>query len=343
MTSKTYRVAIIGLGRMGSTIDDELPAGSPPYSIAAACQASSHLQIVAGADTDADKRAAFAQRWGVPAVYADYVEMIRQEKPDLVAICTRGHLHAEMAARVAEEGVKLIFCEKAIACSLDEADAVLKAVQSNGALFNTGVLRRFNRRYHHARDLIRGGEIGTPLAAVHYARTNLLHGHIHSLDTLSFLLDDPKVESVWGELTSIDHRIPDNRLDEDPYGIFHVRYTNGITATTVPAGNWEFEVIGDKGSVRVLNNGESVQLRQSTPDSKRNFVEVAIEQQPDYSPTQSCLEDLIFAHEEGRDPLGHVDVTHHITETCIAIAESHRQGQRVTLPLQNRSMYIFHR
>ena len=49
MTS--YRVAIIGLGRMGSTIDDEHPSNAP-YSIAAACQASERLQVVAGADID---------------------------------------------------------------------------------------------------------------------------------------------------------------------------------------------------------------------------------------------------------------------------------------------------
>ena len=52
MSDKTYRVAIIGLGRMGSTIDDERPAGFPPVSIAAACAASPRLEVVAGADID---------------------------------------------------------------------------------------------------------------------------------------------------------------------------------------------------------------------------------------------------------------------------------------------------
>ena len=46
-----------------------------------------------------------------------------------------------------------------------EADGILKAVQENGSLFNSGVLRRFNLRYHQARDLIRNGEIGEPKAA----------------------------------------------------------------------------------------------------------------------------------------------------------------------------------
>ncbi|MCY4081589.1 MAG: Gfo/Idh/MocA family oxidoreductase [Caldilineaceae bacterium] len=343
MTDKTYRVAIIGLGRMGSTIDDEFPDRSPPYSVAASCNASDRLQVVTGADIDAAKREAFSERWGVDALYEDYVEMIRQEDPDMVAVCTRGHLHAEMATRSAEEGVRLIFCEKAIACSMEEADGILKAVQENGSLFNSGVLRRFNLRYHQARDMIRNGEIGELKAAVHYASTNLLHGHIHSIDTLSFLLDDPKVESIWGELTTIDHRIPDNRLDDDPYGIFQLTFANGIAATSVPAGNWEFEVMGDGGSVRVFDNGTGLQLRKNQAGKSRIAAEVPVELVPDHSATQYCLEDLVQAHEEGRQTLGPVEVAHHLTEVCLALAESHRQEKRISLPLENRSLYIFHR
>ena len=343
MTDKTYRVAIIGLGRMGSTIDDEFPDRSPPYSVAASCKASERLQVVTGADVDAAKRAAFSERWGVEALYEDYVEMIRQEEPDMVAVCTRGHLHAEMATRSAQEGVRLIFCEKAIACSMDEADGILKAVQQNGSLFNSGVLRRFNLRYHQARDMIRQGEIGEPKAAVHYASTNLLHGHIHSIDTLSFLLDDPKVESIWGELNTIDHRIPDNRLDDDPYGIFQLTFVNGVAAASVPAGNWEFEVMGDGGSVRVFDNGNDLQLRKNEVGKSRIAANVPVEPVPEHSATQYCLEDLVLAHEENRPTLGPVEVAHHLTEVCLALAESHRQQRRISLPLENRSLYIFHR
>ncbi|MDE0630716.1 MAG: Gfo/Idh/MocA family oxidoreductase [Caldilineaceae bacterium] len=343
MTDKTYRVAIIGLGRMGSTIDDEFPDRSPPYSVAASCKASERLQVVTGADVDAAKRAAFSERWGVEALYEDYVEMIRQEDPDMVAVCTRGHLHAEMATRSAQEGVRLIFCEKAIACSMDEADGILKAVQQNGSLFNSGVLRRFNLRYHQARDMIRQGEIGEPKAAVHYASTNLLHGHIHSIDTLSFLLDDPKVESIWGELNTIDHRIPDNRLDDDPYGIFQLTFANGVAAASVPAGNWEFEVMGDGGSVRVFDNGNDLQLRKNEVGKTRIAANVPVEPVPEHSATQYCLEDLVLAHEENRPTLGQVEVAHHLTEVCLALAESHRQQRRISLPLENRSLYIFHR
>lgn len=342
MNPQSYRVAIVGLGRMGSTIDDELPAGSPPYSIAAACRASERLTVVAGADIDPARRQAFRERWGVSALYDDYLAMIRQERPDIVAICTKGVFHAEMSVKVAEAGVRMIFCEKAIACSMVEADAVLQAVGGRNVYYNTGVLRRFNRTYHQARTLIGQGEIGEPRAAIHYAATNLLHGHIHSLDTLSFLLGDPKIVSVWGELFPRDLRIEQNRLDKDPNGIYQIEFESGVEATSVPAGTWEFEVIGTQGSLRVLNNGAGLLLRKTKNERERFFYETPVPTIPPHSATQFCLEDLVAAYEEGRPTLGNIQVTHHLTEACLAIAESHRQRARIPLPLANRSLYIFH-
>jgi hypothetical protein len=57
----------------------------------------------------------------------------------------------------------------------------------------------------------------------------------------------------------------------------------------------------------------------------------------------TCLEDLVDAYETHRPALGHVALTHHITEACLAIAESHRQGGKwIELPMQNRELYVFH-
>lgn len=342
MKQEKYRVAIVGLGRMGSTIDDEFPAGSPAVSVAAACSASQRLEVVAGADIDPAKRAAFQARWGVTALYDDYLEMIRQEAPDLVAICTRGVLHAEMSIAVAEAGAPMIFCEKAIACSMQEADAVLAAVGSRNIPFNTGVLRRFNRSFHTARRMIADGEIGEPRAAVHYAASNLLHGHIHSLDTLSFLLGDPKIVSIWGELLPRELVIENNRLDKDPNAIFQALFANGVEATTAPAGTWEFEVIGSLGSVSVRNAEVGVRLRKAEGEKKRLFLDVPVPEVEAHSTTQFCLEDLLDAYETGRPTLGNIQLTHHITEACLAVAESHRRQRRISLPLENRSLYIFH-
>ena len=68
---KTYRVAIVGLGRMGSTLDQ---------SIASASHVSERLEVVAGAETIPERRTAFQEKWGVERVYDDYQEMIEKEQ-----------------------------------------------------------------------------------------------------------------------------------------------------------------------------------------------------------------------------------------------------------------------
>ena len=59
--------------------------------------------------------------------------------------------------------------------------------------------------------------------------------------------------------------------------------------------------------------------------------------------TLSVLEDLVEAYEEKRPAQGDIEVTHHVTEACFGIAESHNIGsQWVELPIENREMYIYH-
>ena len=192
---KRYRVGIIGLGRMGSTIDDE-GHEIKPYSIAAACLESDRLEVATAADLRPERREAFRERWGVQAVYADYRQMVAEQRPDLVAVCTtasglqkpaseapdanfRGDSHAELTVALAELGVPMLYMEKAMASSPRMADAARDACITAGTVFNTGVLRRFDNRYDAVRQAISNGAIGTPRAAVHYASSDLMLSLIH--------------------------------------------------------------------------------------------------------------------------------------------------------------------
>lgn len=354
-----HTVAIIGLGRMGSTIDDE-GHGEVPYSVAAATKASERLELVAGADLLADKRDAFQSRWDA-AVYEDFRDMIDREKPDLVAICTaaclpkpareapdanfRGDSHADLAVAVADMGVPMIYLEKAMASSMERADEIRDAVKRNNTLFNTGVLRRFDNRYDVVKDAVAAGKVGEVRTVIHYAGSSLMHGHIHSIDTVSYLIGDPAIEAVRGELLPHGFQIEGNHIPSDPLATYQLRFANGVEAWSIPAAPWEFEVIGSEGAIRSCNNGASVLLRQpgTVQGRKTLWEEVPVESVTPRSTTQCCLEDLAAARESGQPTRGHIDVTHHITEATIAVAESHRQGGVwVELPLPGRDLYIFH-
>ena len=351
----TYSVAIIGLGRMGSTIDDE-GHGPLPYSIASATGASERLELVAGCDLDGGKRAAFSQRWGIDAVYEDFQQMVEQEQPDLVAVCTRAagtdhreapdaayreDLHADLTVALANSKVPMLYVEKAMACSMGRADEIRDAVHTNGTVFNSGVLRRFDNRYDVVRDAVLGGKIGEPKAVVHYAASSLLHGHIHSIDTVSWLLGDPTIVQVRGELDPRDYAIVGGHIPYDPRATYELLFEGGVRAWTVPASYWEFEVIGTEGAVRSLNNGADASLRVA--QEGRGWQEIGLPPVEPVSTAMSCLEDLVAAHESATPSRGNIDVTHHVTEACLAVAESHRRGSNwVELPGVDRDLYVFH-
>ena len=351
---KTYRVAIVGLGRMGSTLD---------ISVAAACQLSDRLELVAGAETKPERRDAFKETWGVNAVYEDYLEMIEKESPDIVAVCTtatglpkpgnkapsrdfRGDSHAEVATAAANAGVPMLFVEKAMACSMEGADSIRDACEKSGTILNTGVLLRFDTRFEFVRDAIARGDIGEPTHAVAYTASNtLMHMHIHSIDMLSFLLGDPGVVAAKGELFPRGIEIKDNRLDEDPRATYQIRFANGVEAWSVPAGSRDFEIIGTEGAIRSMSQGRAATFRKGDDrqDPRPNFLETMIPTSEPPMTTVVCLEDLVDAYENKRPTRGDLSVAHNITEALLAIGESHRQGGGwVDLPIDNRSLYIFH-
>ena len=346
---RTYRLASIGLGRMGSTIDQEVldyPPVTLPYSVAASCQASERLELVAGADLLTEKRKAFQEKWGTQALYEDFIEMIDKESPDVVAICTKGDNHAELTIKVAESGVPMIFCEKAMGCSMAEADAARDAVRKSGAKYVTGVLHRWGAPYQDLRRRIEAGEIGVPTHAVQYGQRTLLHGHVHSVSTLMYFLGDPNAVSVWGELLPRDLEFENGRLDKDPTAVYQIEFDNGTAAYHVPAGHHDFEVYGTEGVFRLANNGVHLSIRKALDEGGRfkPFMETTLP--PPAGPrsaTVNMLEDLIGAHEENRPTLCDIDRTHHGMEILFAIAECHQlRAQRVQLPVTNRERYIFH-
>ncbi|MDP6065290.1 MAG: hypothetical protein QGI49_10965, partial [SAR202 cluster bacterium] len=74
-----YRAAVIGLGRMGSTYDDEGHAGGAtftPYCHGPAYYYSPLTDLVSGADPHDSQRELFGERWGIAPqnMYRDHKE-----------------------------------------------------------------------------------------------------------------------------------------------------------------------------------------------------------------------------------------------------------------------------
>ena len=344
---KTYRVCLIGCGRMGATIDDEVKDRPYrhrllPYSHAAGYMAVENTELVAVSDVLKEKVEAIQKRYNVPHGYTDYREMIEKEKPDIVSIATRPGTHTDMTIFAAENGVKGIYCEKPLCCSMKEADLMVEACEKYKVKFNYGTQRRYASLYHKLRELIESGEIGNIQCVIGECGQGAAQWtHTHTADMLVYLASDAEVDFVQGTVTAKDEDWRGDKLYTDP-GISsgYVRFKNGVHGYMVAGGAYEFEILGDKGRLRTLNNGLRGQLWKPQGDWKMQeevpFPDVEID-----SGTVKCIEDMVEAIETGRETQGNIYLARRSQEIILGIVQSHRQGgMRIPLPMENRGLYV---
>jgi predicted dehydrogenase len=213
--SKTkYRAAIIGGGSIGG-------AHVQGYTKTAS------IELVACADNDPEKGNAFAARHGIHKVYTDYRQMLDRERPDLVSVCTWHPLHAEMTIAAAARRPQAILCEKPMATSTGEAEAMMIACQRNGVKLAIGFQRRFLPAWVKAKELIAQGAIGTPERVMHTRRTGLLNATSHGFDCMRYLLGDPAVEWVFAQVERKTDRYERSVRCEDCVGGF-MRFAGGV-------------------------------------------------------------------------------------------------------------------
>ena len=135
--------------------------------------------LVAGAfDIDPARGRTFAADVGVASdrAYDDYQSMLagesrRDDRCDLVAICTPNSTHYEIARAFVEGGFDVV-CEKPLTTSVHDAAALVTAVQERGVVF--GVMYGYTGfpLVREARAMVAAGELGE-IRVVH---TEFAHG-----------------------------------------------------------------------------------------------------------------------------------------------------------------------
>lgn len=185
MSSKTYRVGIIGCGWVST-------GHMNGY------KSTQATEVVAAADTDPERLEKFSEEYGVNSLYTDYVEMLRKEHLDIVSVCTWPALHCEMTVEVSKWGVKGILCEKPMALSLPDANKMIEACDQGHCKLVVCHQRRFESRYVKAKKLLDKGEIGKLLKVEVYQGD--LFSDDHGIDLLRFYAGDAPVRWVIGQV-----------------------------------------------------------------------------------------------------------------------------------------------
>jgi predicted dehydrogenase len=267
------------------------------------------MRVLCGRDARAVGQAAKELGWEEAAT--DWREVVKRKDIDLVDIATPGDSHAEIAIAAARAG-KAVLCEKPLANSVRESEAMLKAVQK------AGVVHMLCHNYRRipavmlAKSLIDAGEIGK----VYHFRGTYLQDWIldpnlpllwrfqkgkagsgalgdiasHSLDLGRFLVGE--IAEVSGALETfiktrplVDNPAKRGRVTVDDASAAIVRFANGamgtIEGTRMAAGrkNYNrFEINGSKGSIAfdLERMNELEVYLSSDPPAMRGFRTILV-------------------------------------------------------------------
>jgi predicted dehydrogenase len=339
-----YRVVVVGAGRMGGTIDDEVmghPYITLPMSHGAAYAALPETELVGFADPILTKAQGLAARYSAPQAEADYRVLIARVRPEIISVCTRPGDRAEIIEFAVKAGVRAIYCEKPLCASMEDADRIVEACESAGVAFNMGTNRRFLPGYRRLREELAGGLLGDLRCVTANCAGRVLWSHSHAADMLLMLAGDPEVEFVQGHCEIDPADFDDNRTEEDPVvRMGYVRFRNGVDGYLTAAPGWDFDLHGTTGTLRTLNDlGEARLWKRSGRWNVLNEAAFPFLEQE--SAPLLIIRDLIRVLENGGETQNGVHLARRSQEIMMAMVESERQGgARVPLPLANRSLYV---
>lgn len=357
-----YRVAVIGStgkGNYGHGLDT-VWLGEP------------RTRIIAVADEDAKGLAESVKKLKAPRGYADWRRMIEQEKPDIVAIGPRWvGRHAEMAIFAAGHGCH-IYMEKPYCRSPQEADAIGAAVKKKNIKLAVAHRTRWSPMMQQIDDLIAAGKIGKVLELRARGKEDRRGGPedfwvlgSHMFNVMNHLAGHPLWCSATllagHELVAQKHLV-EGAEELGPMGgdQIHAMYLfdSGVTGyfdSVKDAGGKDYRfgmtIHGSTGVIEMTNESlPDVHYLEdpswSSGRSGKPWIRVSSNGpgQPEtikngQSTTFGNLRavaDLISAIENDRQPECGPDEAAVTIEMICAAFESHRTGQRVTLPLKTR-------
>lgn len=295
------------------------------------------IPVVACADVQFENAGHFADAYGGKP-YGDYREMLAEEQPDVVSICTWPHLHEEMTLAAVDAGVKAIHCEKPIAPTWASAKRMVAHAAEKGVQLTFNHQRRFDRPYMKIKRLIAEGAIGE-LRRLEMGTDNLFDWGTHWFDMMFFYLNQTPAEWVLGQVEPTGGPTVFG-VTMEGQGIVRVKFENGITAIMcTQRGHGEHglgamhRIIGSEGFIELGARGwETLDIWNKGRTFWEDITEPSVHG-PEGAITLGVA-DLARCLETGDEPELSARKALMATELIFASYESSRQGRRIDLPLE---------
>jgi predicted dehydrogenase len=325
MADRALRWGLLGTARINRVV-------IPPLRV------SPGNRLLAVASRDLARARGYAKEWGIERAHGTYEALLADPEIDAVYIPLPNHLHAEWTIRAARAG-KHVLCEKPLALTVAEVDAMEAAAREAGVVLAEAFMYRHHPQTLKVKQLVDGGAIGP----VRFVR-----------GTFSFPLtrpDDVRLRPEWGggclwdvgcyplsftrfvlgreplEATGA-HVLGPTGIDETFAG--QLVFPNGILAQ-IDAGfrspvRAELEIAGTEGTIRVRHpwKPDPAQPILLTRDETTETVSVG-----EVDRYLLEIEDLAECVLTGRAPRVSIAESRGNVATIVALLESARTGRPV--------------
>ena len=261
----SIKVGIIGCGKIAQV------RHIPEYT------ANPDTEVYGFYDLNLARAEELAKKYGGKA-YASYEELLADPEIEAVSVCVANHAHAEISIAALKAG-KHVLCEKPMAITLEECEAMVAAAKESGKYLMIGQNQRLAKAHMKARELIRQGAIGKVLTF----RTIFGHGGpetwsvdpgkntwffdktkaamgamadlgIHKTDMIQYVLGT-RIAKTQAVLTTLDKRDATGGLigvDDNAICIYQME--NGIIGTMT--ASWTYYAAEDNTTVIYGTKGE---------------------------------------------------------------------------------------
>ena len=244
--------------------------------------------LVAVCDLNEARARDIADKYAVPHVYTDYRDLLSRDDIAAVSIATPDFAHREIAVAAAEAG-KHILVEKPLATTVEDADAILAAVDKAGVKLMVDFHNRVNAPFVTARQSVQAGELGelqyiyARLSNTTFVPTQMLPWAgqssalwflaSHTLDMSLWLLDDTPTRVYAVSRSGI---LKARGVDTQDFHIAIVEFAGGAVVTLENAWilpetepnvfNFKMEVLGSDG-VLYINTSDHRVVEMYTRDT----------------------------------------------------------------------------
>lgn len=323
-------IAIVGAGTMGSVH-------------AASCRNLPGVNVTWVADIDQARAEALAGQVGAKAT-ANPEEALSAADVDAVVVATPTHFHRPLTELAVRHG-KHVFCEKPIARSLADGQAMVAACERAGVRFMVGHVVRFFPEYARIYELLQDdavGQVGVVRAARHNAYpqatrnwyTNLewsggpiVDMMIHDLDTLRWYFGE--VERVYAR--GLSYTEYQSSAD---YALAILRFTNGViahveTSWAHTSFRTAIEIAGSAGIIR-HSSEETTAIRLELTGGAQQAAGVQVPRNPlAESPYQTELRHFLTNLATGEPFLITGEEAIRSLEVALAVLESTHTGRAI--------------